>query len=94
VTFGDREPDIAAVAIPIFGRRNVLEGSLTVSGPVFRFTQAALAAIVASLLSGGVELTLRLGGDTSRLAHNGTIVDLSQSKRVKPAKSRHAGARA
>lgn len=78
-TFGDREPDIAALAIPIFGPGDTLEGSLTVSGPVSRFTSKVIPLIARSLVSAGTDLTIRLGGDASRLhQYDGTIIDVSR----------------
>jgi DNA-binding IclR family transcriptional regulator len=66
-TFGEREPDIAAVAAPVFGPGNSLLGALSVSGPVFRFTKDRLPSISKALIEAAAELTRRLGGDPRRL---------------------------
>jgi DNA-binding IclR family transcriptional regulator len=82
-TFGDREPDIAAVGVPVFGTGDSLQGSITVSGPLFRFTEQALSVISKALIDGAVELTRRFGGDASRLISDGVILDYSATKRVR-----------
>jgi DNA-binding IclR family transcriptional regulator len=92
-TFGDREPDIAALSVPVFGHGGSLEGSLTVSGPLSRFTDEALAPISKSLIAGAIELTRRLGGDTSRLVSDGVVLDYSQTKRVRVAAAKARAAR-
>lgn len=62
VSMGERDPEIAAVAAPIFSNGNQLEGALCVSGPVSRFTDEKVEAIKSILLPLTTELTLALGG--------------------------------
>ena len=64
-TFGEREPDIAAIAAPIFGPSNKFLGALTLSGPVSRFTKHAVAKMVEIILEASSDLTSKLGGDTN-----------------------------
>lgn len=65
VTFGEREPDIAAVAAPVFGPSNKLLGALTISGPLSRFTKGAVSKMVHLILDAAAALTTQIGG-TSR----------------------------
>jgi DNA-binding IclR family transcriptional regulator len=67
VTIGEREPDIAAVAAPVFGPGARLSGALAVSGPRGRFTKAKIQRISRVIIAAAFDLTSRLGGDTSRL---------------------------
>ncbi|MBB4002575.1 DNA-binding IclR family transcriptional regulator [Aurantimonas endophytica] len=64
-SFGERDPEIAAAAVPIFGWRRgeiALLGALAVSGPVSRFTPELVGRIRISLLDEGRELSAQLGG--------------------------------
>jgi DNA-binding IclR family transcriptional regulator len=67
VTVGEREPDIAAIAAPVFGSQGCLRGALAVSGPAGRFSPDLVPAMSRALLSAAAELTQRLGGDASLL---------------------------
>lgn len=62
-TYGERDPEAAAVACPVFRTGQTLVGALTVSGPLFRFTPEAVLRISAPLLRTGGRLTAALGGD-------------------------------
>jgi DNA-binding IclR family transcriptional regulator len=61
-TFGERNPETAAVAAAVFGAGGALAGALGVSGPRARIAsqEAALRATVARAAR---DLTIRLGGD-------------------------------
>ena len=63
VTLGERDRETAAVACPVFGTDQRLEGALSVSGPVQRFTPASVRRITTQLFSAARELTSALGGD-------------------------------
>lgn len=65
ITIGEREPDIAAIAAPVFGPQKRLRGALALSGPAARFSADLIPAMSASLLAAAADLTRRLGGDTS-----------------------------
>ncbi|WP_144637292.1 IclR family transcriptional regulator [Bordetella genomosp. 13] len=65
ITIGEREPDIAAIAAPVFGPQNTLRGALAISGPAPRFSAERLPAMTAHLLAVAAELTRRLGGDAT-----------------------------
>jgi len=62
---GEREPDIAAVAGPVFGPGPSLRGALAISGPCIRFSPEVMEKISALVVSASYELTRRLGGDTT-----------------------------
>ena len=62
---GEREPDIAAVAGPVFGPGPSLRGALAISGPTIRFSPEVMEKISALVISASYELTRRLGGDTT-----------------------------
>ncbi len=67
VTVGEREPDIAAVAAPVFGPWDSLRGALAISGPAARFSSTLVPGMTQAVLKAAAELTRRLGGDPSRL---------------------------
>lgn len=67
VTIGEREPDIAAIAAPIFGPYGSLRGALALSGPAARFSPDRIPGMSKALLRSATELTRRLGGDASLL---------------------------
>jgi len=62
-TFGERQPDTAAVAAPVFGVGNRLHGALSVSGPKIRFNNAMVTCISNALRDVAADLTAELGGD-------------------------------
>lgn len=68
ITLGEREPDIAAVAAPVFDADGSIRGALAVSGPISRFSPQAIAAIRQDVLTAARELTMRFGGDASLVA--------------------------
>ena len=64
-SFGERDPEIAAAAVPVFWWKNGavdLLGALGVSGPLGRFDAKVTAGISACLLAEGRELSSQLGG--------------------------------
>jgi DNA-binding IclR family transcriptional regulator len=62
VSLGERDPDSAAVAVPVFGPKKALVGSLGVTGPRNRFDKAARVRIAATLKERAAALTRVLGG--------------------------------
>jgi DNA-binding IclR family transcriptional regulator len=63
MTVGEREPDIAAIAAPVFGPNGSLRGALALSGPSVRFSTEFVPGMVQALLRSAAELTRRFGGD-------------------------------
>lgn len=64
-TFGGAHPEMAAVAVPVFGPGKALLGALSVSGPRYRLEVRGAQALYPTLLKAGRELTALLGGDAS-----------------------------
>jgi DNA-binding IclR family transcriptional regulator len=65
ITVGEREPDIAAIAAPVFGAQQGLRGALALSGPSGRFSEPLIPAMTRALLKAAADLTRRLGGDAA-----------------------------
>ncbi len=65
VSFGERQPDLAAVAAPVFDAAGGLAGAINVSGPRTRFTKSSTGEISNSVLKHAKMLTVALGGDAS-----------------------------
>ena len=64
-TFGGAHPEMAAVAVPVFGPGNALRGALSVSGPRYRLEARGAEAMYPTLLQAARELTALLGGDAA-----------------------------
>lgn len=67
MSFGERDPDIAGVAAPVFGRDRHLIGALTVAGPRSRVTDSVIHAARRPLLQAAAKATWALGGDPAAL---------------------------
>jgi DNA-binding IclR family transcriptional regulator len=59
---GEREPDLNALAAPVFGRSGELAAVLGLQGPAARLTEARRAEVLPALLDAAVELQRALGG--------------------------------
>jgi DNA-binding IclR family transcriptional regulator len=64
-SFGERDPETAAVASPVFGVRQKLAGALTVSGPRYRIEEATVEKILPILFRHARELTRVFGGNSN-----------------------------
>jgi DNA-binding IclR family transcriptional regulator len=62
-TFGGAHAEMAAVAVPVFGAKQILVGALSVSGPRYRLEARGAASMVPTLLRAGRELSALFGGD-------------------------------
>jgi DNA-binding IclR family transcriptional regulator len=62
-SYGERDPEIAAVACPVFGHGNKVVGALNVSGPRYRIEALGEASIVPVLFKHAQSLTQTFGGD-------------------------------
>jgi DNA-binding IclR family transcriptional regulator len=62
ISYGERDPAAAGMAMPVFSEIEGLTGALTLSGPVTRFTEARLKMMEESLRESAMHLTLLLGG--------------------------------
>lgn len=63
LTLGERDQETAAMACPIFGVEQKLEGALSVSGPLHRFTPEAVHTIHQHLMATAAKVTMHFGGD-------------------------------
>jgi DNA-binding IclR family transcriptional regulator len=68
MSHGERDPDCAAIASPVFGPDGKLIGALSVSGPKPRFTEVGIATMSQLVLQAASRLTRRLGGRNDALA--------------------------
>lgn len=62
VSMGERDPEIGAVACPVFSIGQELAGVISVSGPKYRFTDEKVARIVPILKHHAAQLSIALGG--------------------------------
>jgi len=58
VSLGERDPEAAGVAVPVFSSHGILIGSLTISGPLPRFTPEAQRRYVAILKEAAADLAV------------------------------------
>lgn len=62
VSLGERGPDIAGIAAPVFGAAQGLVGAVTLSGPRTRFTPQAIEDMKPLVMQAASDLTGALGG--------------------------------
>lgn len=62
VSYGERDPDCAAIASPVFGADGKLAGALSVSGPKHRFTPANIKKMTRLVLNAAGGITQEVGG--------------------------------
>jgi DNA-binding IclR family transcriptional regulator len=67
VSFGERDPDCAGIACPVFGPNGKLVGALSLSGPKPRFTRDSIKTMSTLLSQAAARLTRSLGGPTELL---------------------------
>ncbi|WP_448041434.1 IclR family transcriptional regulator [Bradyrhizobium liaoningense] len=67
MSFGERDPDCAGLACPVFGPAGKCVGALSLSGPKPRFTRENIKAMTSLLLKAAIRLTHTLGGPTELL---------------------------
>lgn len=65
ITRGERDPETAAIACPVFGASGKLEGAISLSGPVQRFQPESVARMRGPLFDAARKLTSGFGGDAS-----------------------------
>jgi len=63
-TFGERDPQVASLSVPVFKDGNVLFGSLALTGPPDRFTEEAIARNLEFLRAAAQKLSIAMGGET------------------------------
>lgn len=74
-SYGERDEETAAVAVPVFGPGNKLMGALSVSGPRYRLEAIGEARIVPVLFKYAKALTQTFGG----VADDPTLIGWSQT---------------
>lgn len=62
VSYGERDPDCAGIASPVFGADGKLVGALSVSGPRSRFTDDNVTRMAAAVAAAAQRITRSLGG--------------------------------
>lgn len=71
ISFGETDPEVTALAAPVFGPMNELAGSISVSGPRSRMTRTVIDYVAECILRGAIDLTRRLGGDATLFKNAG-----------------------
>lgn len=85
VVLGDDIPDLAAIAVPIFGPGDKTLGTISVSGPISRFDRSLVAKTKVLLREIAVTLTDRLGGDSGYFGWSRRQLKLINRPRPLPA---------
>jgi DNA-binding IclR family transcriptional regulator len=67
LNIGERHPEIASIAAPVFRLGGELAAALSLSGPISHFEEPALTSYSAVVLEGAAAITNTLGGDPSGL---------------------------
>jgi DNA-binding IclR family transcriptional regulator len=62
-TFGERDPQVASIAVPIFHNGGVLFGSLALTGPPARFADDTIKQHLETLRTAARKLSVAMGGD-------------------------------
>jgi DNA-binding IclR family transcriptional regulator len=95
-SFGERDPEIAAYASPVFGQANRLAGAISVSGPRYRIEALGEAKILPPLFKHAQALTSTLGGDPMDPVFRGWHAKkgrgAASAHRAAPKRSRKEGA--
>ena len=79
ISYGERDPDCAGIASPVFGADDKLVGALSVSGPKSRFTDDNVRKMSAQVIEAAQRITYSLGGrkpglpDAARPCHRRRI---------------------
>lgn len=63
ITAGERDPEVASVACPVFGLNNMLVGCVCITGPVARYTKAAYERYAKLVKAAASRLTYELGSE-------------------------------
>lgn len=66
-SFGERDPETAAVSVPVFAMGFELKGALTLSGPADRLTRDKIPHAASILLRNAALATSALGGNNAEL---------------------------
>jgi len=66
-TFGERDPDCGGVSAPVFAYGRSLYGTVSVSGPLFRFDPPAIHRLTPLVLEAATRISRAMEGDTGIL---------------------------
>jgi DNA-binding IclR family transcriptional regulator len=66
ISLGEREPEVASVAAPVFGLNWHLLGSMCISGPSSRLTKAKLEKHAKAVIRAANQLSYALAGSRSK----------------------------
>ena len=85
LSFGERDPDCAGLACPVFGPGGKCAGALSLSGPKPRFTPDNIKAMTSLLLKAAIRLSRALGGPTELLdnALSASAEDVRPARRAR-----------
>lgn len=64
VTRGERDPQVASMAVPVFGHSNHLFGALALTGPLMRFSDEATLTLLPPLQRAAQSISKILGAET------------------------------
>jgi len=96
-SFGERDPEIAAYAAPVFGHSNRIVGVISVSGPRYRIEALGESKVLPPLFKQAQALTRMLGGEPAHPDFRGWTKPVPKrrgSTRAKPVPSRKGNASA
>jgi DNA-binding IclR family transcriptional regulator len=91
-SYGERDPETAAVACPVFGLNQRFVGALSVSGPRYRIEALGVKRIVPVLFKYARRLTQILGGDPDRPEFAGWSRPLPGARAARPTAARKQAA--
>jgi DNA-binding IclR family transcriptional regulator len=80
-SFGERDPETAAMAVPVFGEDNVIKGALAISGPRYRFESLNVENTVQLLWKHAKNLTSVFGGDNRAYPQSALTKNSARSAR-------------
>jgi DNA-binding IclR family transcriptional regulator len=90
-SYGERDEETAAVAVPVFGSGNRLMGALSVSGPRYRLEAMGEAVLVPVLFRYAKELTQMFGGVASDPSFHGWNQVAAAPKKARKVATARAG---
>ena len=90
-SYGERDPETAAVACPVFGIDQEFVGTLSVSGPRYRIEDLGVQRILPVLFAHARQLTRILGGDPAEIPEPAAATKSPAALRYPP---KRAGAKA
>lgn len=63
-TFGERDPEVSSLSVPLFKNGDMLFGSMAITGPTNRFTEESVTKHLKFLKAAAAELNASMGGRT------------------------------